>query len=498
MNLVKEPTADDPFIVENDPERLKAHAVRGSVITGAVQIAKMVMQFTATVLLGRLLFPSDFGLMAMVYPIIGFVQLFGNLGFGDAVIQRHDMNRTDASSLFWLNFLVSIGLMAVAMALSPLAGWLYGDDRIMPLMIIAAALLPVSALGSIHVAILSRQMRFAVRSTNDLASTLFGLSATVFSAWYGFGYWSLVLGQAVTSISNCLLAWARLRWLPSKPVLSRQLRQDVGFGANITGANIATFITASGDSIIIGAVNGETALGIYDRSYRLVVQPIGQVLVPISSVAIPHLSRLLGNDVEYRKVYLNFIRIICMLTIPLMVICTLNARAIVEIVLGPNWIAAATTFRWISIGGFLSGVYSSLVWLFVSQARTASMRRYMTISSVFNLLSFAVGTLWGVEGVAASAAIVFLTVSVPLVTHGATRVGPVRTMDLVRCCLPYLILVPLLALAFHLLAIRIDSGLHLLIASSAIILSCYLTLCFLLPDERRIVLDAAGKLGKRL
>ena len=120
-----------------------------------------------------------------------------------------------------------------------------------------------------------------------------------------------------------------------------------------------------------------------------------------------------------------------------MLVCIWNAPEIVGSLLGSRWSDAAPTFAWISVGGLLSGLYSSLPWLFISQAKTSTMRRYMSVAAIFNLASFAVGTIWGVAGVAACASIVFLTVTTPMVAYGATRTGPVKLTDIVQCCLPY-------------------------------------------------------------
>lgn len=498
MTPQAEPTADDPFLVELDPNALRARTLQGSLITTVVQAAKMIAQFGSTMILGRLLFPADFGLMAMVYPIVAFIQLFGNLGFGQAVIQRQTIARGDVASLFWLNLAIAVALMLVAAALSPVIGWLYGDQRVIALMMAVATLLPISALSSIHVAILSRQMRFGTIARNDLIATLAGVAATIGAAAQGMGYWSLLIGQLINTLTTCTLTWGSVRWIPSRPALTAQLRRDIGFGANITGANIATFITSSGDSVIIGAANGETALGIYDRSYRLVVQPLGQLLVPISAVALPHLSRLQDQPDEYRRTYLDFLRIICLFSMPLMLVCTTNAEEIVRLLLGERWRAAAVTFAWISVGGFLSGVYASLPWLFISQARTSAMRRYMSVSAVFNLLSFAVGTIWGVEGVAACAAIVFLGVSVPVVSYGATRSGAVSLGDIAACCVPYVAVAIAGGLVLHGLRGIIPDPLLRLGAAIALATLGYGILAVVLPRERMLVLAGFERLCRLL
>lgn len=495
MSRSNDPTADDPFMVDLDAKGLKSRALRGAMLSGSAQIAKMALQLGSTIILGRLLFPADFGLVAMVYPVIGFVQLFGNFGFVEAVVQRQDLRREDASSLFWLNMMISLGLAFLGVVLSPVTAWMYGEPRVTILMATVAATLPLNALGSIHGAILSRQMRFGTITRNDLTAAFSGILVTIGCALLNFGYWSLVIGQIANTLVATLLVWVSLQWRPFLPAFSKQIWDDIRFGVNLTGANLATFVTSAGDNVIIGVLNGKDALGIYDRSYRLVVQPLGQMLAPISSVAVPLLSRLQSDVPEYRNVYLGFVRLILLFNTPISLVCVVNSKEIVTLLLGPHWEGASNAFSWISVGGIFSGFYSSLTWLFISQARTASMRRYMSVSAIFNLASFAVGAIWGVEGVAACAATVFISITVPLVVYGATRSGPVGLRAIVLCCLPNIMtgILAFIAMKFtEYYWLQVDS--LKLLTSTILCLSIFLIASLILPWERKTILFGLSKI----
>ena len=82
--------SSDPsyFTLLLDTEGLKRRAINSSLITAVSQGMKMAVQIGSQIALARLLFPSDFGLLAMVYPIIGFIQVFNDLGLGQILVQR--------------------------------------------------------------------------------------------------------------------------------------------------------------------------------------------------------------------------------------------------------------------------------------------------------------------------------------------------------------------------------------------------------------------------
>ena len=480
----------DHFHVAFDNESLKRRSIRGSVVTGFSQMLKLAISIGSQIVLARLLFPSDFGLLAMVYPIIGFIQVFNDLGLGQVLIQRAELEQARVSALFWVNIALSFGLALVVMLLSPVAAWLYGEPRVTGIMIALALVLPVAALGIHPAALLTRQMKFGLLACNEVAAASVGMIVTVAAAWFGMSYWSLVLGQLCSTLASDVVAWLACKWRPSRPAVHDGARADLRFGGNVTGANLATYVTTSSDNVIIGVMNGEVPLGLYDRSYRLVVQPIGQMITPISRVALPLLSRLMERPIEYRVAYLRIARALMLLTVPAMLVCIVNATVMIDVFLGTRWHDAAPIFGWICVGGLTSAVYSSAMWLFISQGRTRDMRNILTVASILNLASYLVASFWGIVAVAAAGASVFVLVTTPLVVFGATRSGPVRVRDMVALLATFAIegAVVYGALSFEVRALSL-SGLVQIIVASVIAYGGFALLTMAIPVERRALLS---------
>ena len=95
---------------------LKAQAVTGIKWTSIAQFGQQVVQFATTIILARLLAPSDFGLVAMALVVIGFLSIFRDLGTSAAVIQHRDPSEALLCSIFWINALIGLlGMTAVLM-----------------------------------------------------------------------------------------------------------------------------------------------------------------------------------------------------------------------------------------------------------------------------------------------------------------------------------------------------------------------------------------------
>ena len=422
--------AADRFTPTGTASELKRRSALGAVLTLAVQLAKMVLQFGAQVALARLLLPSDFGLVAMVLPLISAIQLLNDLGLSAATVQRPTVTHDQLSGLFWINAAAGLAMMALAILLSPLVGQFYGRPELVGIVVAMSATLLLSGLTSQQMAILTRGMRFGALSIIDFTSILASIAGGIAAALAGFGYWSLVIMQVANSLTMLATCWVLSGWRPSRPRRGHGLREMLAFGGHVTAYNILGYLITNLHSVLIGAKLGPAALGLYDRSYRLVFQPLWQTTTPILRVAVPLLSRLVGQDAEYRRSYLALLGVMLMLTTPGIVAAIALAHPLIVALLGERWAEAAPIFAWLGLAALTLQLRQAATWLYQSQDRTREQLRWGGAGSLAIILSYPVGLyLGGVVGVAMGAALSGLLIQTPLLWWNVTSKGPVRLGD---------------------------------------------------------------------
>jgi PST family polysaccharide transporter len=437
------------FEIAFDPAELKRQSIHGGIATLVAQAITSAARFASVVILARLLSPGDFGLVAMVTPIIGFVGTINDLGFAQAIIQRRNITERQISSLFWINLAISFGLAALLVSAAPLVGWIYKEPRTVALLVAMASLLIIGTAAMVPRALLRRSMQFMPLAIADVGNMAGGAAITVVAALIGFGYWSLLIGQIAGATIGAILAYAFTRWRPSRPKKDPALKQIVRFGANLTGANLATYFSMTADNMIVGIFAGKVPLGFYDRSYTLTIQPLNQSLSPIGQVSIPLLSRLQGSPDLYRRSYLTMLRLAMLLTMPAMLFCIFLARPLIVVLLGDQWRPAAPLFAWICFGGLAVPVFSSTGWVFTTQNRTGKQMIVSVVTALIAIASFAIGIVWGVTGVAAVSAISFTFIQCPISIRAMTRTGPVQMDDMVKTLAPYIISALCVAVPLH-------------------------------------------------
>ncbi|HKY21185.1 MAG TPA: lipopolysaccharide biosynthesis protein [Vicinamibacterales bacterium] len=416
---------------------LGARTARGGAVTLFSQGLKFVLAIVVAATLARLLTPGDYGLIGMVAVFTGFASLFKDLGLSTATIQREEISVGQVSTLFWINVTVSVLLAIVFAASAPAIAWFYSEPRLIPIGVATSLGFVLGGLAVQHESLLRRQMRFMVLAVIEITSILIGAGVAIFWAWYGLGYWALVLSQLSAALATAMGVWAACRWRPGLPVRNSGIRVMLKFGGHFTGFQIANFFARNLDNLLIGRFWGPQQLGFYSRAYQLLLLPIEQVNAPIAAVAVPALSRMVGTPERYRDAYLRMVEKVAMLTMPSMAFMILTADWIVRIVLGPQWSEVGRIFAWLGLVGLVQPIANTAGWLFITQGRTHHMFQLSLIGTPFTILAFVVGLRWGAVGVAASYSVVVVC-TIPLVFWYACRTGPVRAIDIYRTIAPSL------------------------------------------------------------
>jgi PST family polysaccharide transporter len=388
------------FDTEHLKTDLKGCSVRGGAVTMTAQAAKFLLQTGSIVVLARILTPQDYGLIAMVTVITGFVAMFKDMGLSLATIQKAEINHSQVSMLFWLNVVASIALALILAAIAPIISWFYNEPRLTWITFALAGTFVFSGLTVQHQALLQRQMRFFTLAVVEIGSMTAGVITGIVLACYGTGYWALVGLSAATALSNAVLVWIFCEWRPGLPVRRAGILPMVTFGGHLTGFSIVNYFARNFDNILLGRFWGANVLGLYSRAYNIMMLPISQIRSPLESVAIPALSHIQNDPIRYKKYYIKLITLLAFITMPLMVFLFFCADQVVHLLLGDQWSGAVNIFKILCIVAFIQPVVSTAGLVLISLGQS---KRYFTIgavNSIIIVISFVLGLPWGAIGVA--------------------------------------------------------------------------------------------------
>lgn len=422
--------------VDHLHQDLSGRSARGGAISILAQIIKVVVQLGTIVVLGRLLQPEVFGLIAMVAILLTFLEMFKDLGLSTATIQRKDISHADVSTLFWVNAGLGVVAAILVFMMAPLIAWFYGEPDLVEITRWLCLGFILSGLTTQHLALLRRQMKFNALAFIQVGAEVAGMSAAIAAAYLGAGYWALVLQRLVWSLLMMAGTWAFCGWRPGRPARLGKVRDLLGFGGNVTLANSINYSTQHLDQLLIGWYWGAAALGLYDRAHRLLLVPINNLNAPLFAVAMPALSRLAGEPARYRNAYLQMIEKLIMITMPGAALLIIMPDYVVQILFGPHWLDAAPIIGWLAIAALYQPVTYTCSWLLMSQNRTSEMPMLGLVGSCVTATAIVIGLPYGAVGVAAAYSLSGLCLRVPFLFWVVGRSGPVSTRDLYRSMAP--------------------------------------------------------------
>lgn len=417
-----------------DIASIKRQSIRGGAITFVTQGANIAIQLTSTLVLARLLKPTDYGIVAMVMAVTGFAGLFRDLGLSSAIIQRDKLTHEQLSTIYWINVALGALLTVVVASMSPLVGWFYGRPELNMVTAIVSLSFIIGSFGAQPGALLTRKMLFGRLAVAQLAGALVGLTVSIVMALNGFSYWALVVGALAGGIITTILLNSLCGWRPGVAVRGAGVRSLLKYGASITAFDIVNYFQRNLDNILLGRFWGADALGLYSRAYALLMFPIQNIRGPINAVAFPAMSRLQNQPDLLRAYYVRVTSLLAFISMPVAALLFVISKPLIDLLLGPAWSGVAPIFSFLAVAAFIqptSGLAGSLL---LSMGRS---RRYFECG-FFNAIvfsaSFVAGLPWGPMGVALCYAIANYIVLIPWLAW-AFRDTPVGLPDFFRAIL---------------------------------------------------------------
>jgi PST family polysaccharide transporter len=389
------------FASDHLSQDLTGRSIRGGMTTIGSQGGKFVLTMAGTVILARLLTPTDFGLFGMVTVVTGFAEMFKDAGLSMATVQQEKITHEQISTLFWVNVLISAALGLCVLAGSPLVAWFYGRPELTAVTAALSVSFLIGGLAIQHQALLRRHMRFGALAAIQIGSQAVSLLTAIGLARLGYRHWALVAGVLSSALAGTLLTFLSCPWIPCRMRRGTGVRDMLRFGGHLTAFNCVNYFSRNADNILIGKYIGADALGLYARAYSLFMLPIGQIRTPLEQVALPGLSSLRNEPERYLRYYRRFLDIVASLTLPVTMYCAVEAHFLVPLLLGPQWLGAVPVFRILAIAGFIQPVLSTAGPVMISHGYS---KRYLLLGSVVAfvyVLSFVGGLSYGIRGVAA-------------------------------------------------------------------------------------------------
>jgi PST family polysaccharide transporter len=379
---------------------LRVKSVRAAIFSGTGSAGDFVIRIVSTAVLARLVLPEHFGLVMMVTAVTGIADQLRELGLSTATVQQKEITHGQVTNLFWINALTGFGIAGLICALSPLVSDYYRDPRLTAITCVLATNFLFDGLMVQHQALLTRQLKLGHISFIRLLTSAVSAVLGIVLAWKGFGYWALVWREVSRSVLMAAGMWICFPWIPGLPSRRTNVRRLLGFGANLTLANILGSVSAGADRFLIGRAWGAVPVGIYRQGYQLIAVPTDQVPAPIYQVAQPGLCMLQTDDSRYRRYYQKVLMLVCIIVMPISLFVAAYSPEVTRVLLGRKWLDCAPILVILSFGTFIKQAVGSAAWVLITRGHAKTYLGITILQNATVIVFMLVGVRWGIKGVA--------------------------------------------------------------------------------------------------
>lgn len=384
---------------------IKLQATKSAKWTAFSNVIVSLLEMLRLFIMAKLLSPDDFGLMAMVMVVLGFAQVYSDMGIGAAIIHRQDITTNQLSSLYWLNIFAGFIICLIIYFLQPFIIIFYNEPRLNDLLPWVVIIFLTAPFGQQFQFLLQKELSFKIIALIDIFGSTVNLLVAISFAILGKGALALVLGRVSDSIIKSL-AFSIIgfnRWRPLFHFKLCDLNGYIRFGFYQMGDKTISYFNSNLDKILIGSLLGSQLLGYYSLAWNLAIQPVSKINPVITRVAFPVFSLIQKDKNRLRSGYLSIIRLLSTINSPLLIGLAAVSQIFVPTLFGGKWNSSIFLIQLLCFVSLFRSLGNPVGALLLSKGRAdISFKWNLMLLTTQSIGIFIGANYFGIEGVAFS------------------------------------------------------------------------------------------------
>lgn len=395
--------------------KLRSKIFQGLKWTTFTTICTAVVGILKISVLARYLDKSDFGLMALVSFLIGFISLYGDVGLSTAILHKQKVSKKVYASLYWFNILFCFLLYGLLHLITPHISSLYNEPQLCYLIPLLGLNLIFSGIGLQFKTLEIKNMHFKHISIVDILSAVISLLFAVWFAINDFGVLSLIYSMLLQYlISNSLFFLIGIRKYGL--ILHFKIHEVLPFlkiGIFQVAGQSVNYFNRDLDILLVGKFFSTEVLGGYSLAKQLVFRPLQLINPILVKVATPVLVRFQNDRNALKKNYLKLVSIVSSINIPVYICLILFTPLIVNVLYGSGFESIILIVRILSIYMIFRAIGNPIGSLVIATGRTDLEFYWNMLNLLLMPVFIYIGSAYGIEYVAFSLVLAAFILFVP-------------------------------------------------------------------------------------
>ncbi len=374
-------------------------------------VLQVVIQLAYTGLLARLVAKDSFMLMGIVLGIMGFAEIFSQVGVGPALIQRKEVNQQHINGAFYIAVILGLGFTLLFLALAPAIALFYELPELKPITQVVCTSFIISAVAVVPRSMMMKHMRFKTMFKASMISIVGGnLAVGLTLAYLNWDVWAYVWALFAQNLLMTIALWyfepVRVTWQWEW----KYTRELIRYGAGSTLFNALNYLATKLDVLLVPRAlrAGQAELSAaqrnmasyFERASYAMTQPITIMGKLSDSVLFSGMSRMQDDRERLQKTVTLATSMLGLVLIPSSVFMLFFADELITLWLGVDYLETATILKVL----FIAVVFRSMSKLGDSllRAKDAVFQGSLFKAIYVVLMAFGIwfGTSYGMKGAA--------------------------------------------------------------------------------------------------
>ena len=318
-------------------QTLKQATTKGLFWSSVERFSNQGVQFVFSIILARLLSPSDYGIIAMVTIFFAVAQSFVDSGFSNALVRKTDRVEEDLSTCFYFNIGVGIIAYIVLFLIAPLVANFYNQPILSPIIRITGLEVMLNSLCVVQQALFTIKIDFKSQAKITLSATVISGIVGIILAYQGYGIWALVWQGVASSIVRMGLLWLMSKWRPRTGFSKSSFNYLFGYGSKLLASGLLDTIYNNIYPIVIGKFYNPAQLGNYSRALGWAQLPSANITSILQRVTFPVLSAIQDDTLRLQNSYRRLLKLSAFIVFPLMMGLAAIASPLIRVILTAKW-----------------------------------------------------------------------------------------------------------------------------------------------------------------
>ncbi len=384
---------------------IKAQALSGVFWSSMQQFGTQSISFVVSLILARLLLPSEFGLLAMMGLFVGIGTILVDSGLSQSIIRTTNPTQEEFSTIFFFNLFGSLIIYLIVFFIAPFIADFYNQNILISLIRWYCIIFIINAFSNIQHTRLSKKMDFKTEIKIAIPSLILSSFVGISMAFLGYGVWSLVVSAIVQSFVSSVQLWFWSKWQPSFVFDFQLFKKHFNFGYKLTISGILDTVFSNIYYIIIGRLFPPAQLGFYNRADSLKQFPVSNISAIINKITFPLFSLIQNDDLKLKNIYKRIMQIVIFFVAPTLIFMAVLGEPLFRFLFTEKWLPAVPYFQILCFNGILYPIHSYNLNILKVKGRSDLFLKLEIIKKILLVVIIAFAYQFGIYGLLISSVI---------------------------------------------------------------------------------------------